>query len=361
MSGNLFGRCFRVMNFGESHGVAVGAVIDGCPAGLELSEADIQPWLDRRRPGQSHLVSQRKERDRVEILSGVAGGVTLGTPLALVLRNEDAKSGDYAHIEKAYRPSHADFSYDAKYGLRAVAGGGRSSARVTAGWVAAGAVAMKLIRHLSDCDVMAWVARVGDIAMDMLPEDITREAIEANPVRCPDPQAARAMEERILAVRKAGDSVGGVVEGQIRGLPAGLGEPVYDKFEAELAKAMLSINASKGFEFGSGFSGTAMLGSQHNDPFILDENGRIATSSNRSGGVQGGISNGMPVYFRVAFKPTSTILQPQETLGPDGRPVTLEPKGRHDPCVLPRAVPVVEAMAALVVADFLLRQRLARL
>jgi chorismate synthase len=353
-----FGTLFRITTFGESHGPAIGVVIDGCPAQLPLDVAAIQAALDRRRPGQSALVSQRREADTVEILSGVQGGVTLGTPIAMTIRNTDARSKDYAALETAYRPSHADYTYDAKYGIRAVAGGGRASARETAARVAAGAVAEQLLARVG-VSIVAWVDEVADIAATVDDAAVTRTAVDATPIRCPDPAAAARMIERVEAVRKAGDSVGGVVRAIARGVPAGWGEPVFDKLEADLGKAMLSIPAVKGVENGDGFAGTKLAGSEHNDIFYTRDDGSIATRTNRSGGIQGGISNGMPITLRVAFKPTATIMRAQPTIDRDGNAVTLEPKGRHDPCVLPRAVPIVEAMIALVLADHYLRQRCA--
>jgi chorismate synthase len=346
---------FRITTFGESHGPGLGVVIDGCPPRLALDLAQIQAELDRRRPGQNRLVSPRKEADRVEILSGLLDGVTLGTPIAMVIRNTDARSKDYQEIAQAYRPSHADYTYDAKYGIRAVAGGGRASARETAGRVAAGAVAQQLLAARG-VSIVAWVDEVSGIAATIDETAVTRDAVDANDVRCPDPAAAEAMIERIERARKAGDSVGGVIRAMARGVPAGWGEPVFDKLDADVAKAMMSIPAVKGVEIGSGFAGTLLTGSQHNDLFYLREDGAIGTRTNRSGGIQGGISNGEPVTVRIAFKPTATIMQAQDTVDSTGRATTLEPRGRHDPCVLPRAVPIVEAMLALVLADHCLRQ-----
>jgi chorismate synthase len=354
-----FGTLFRITTFGESHGAAIGVVIDGCPAQLALDVAAIQAALDRRRPGQSALVSQRREADAIEILSGVHDGVTLGTPIAMMIRNTDARGKDYAALETAYRPSHADYTYDAKYGVRAVAGGGRASARETAARVAAGAVAEQLLARVG-VSIVAWVDEVADITASVDGETVTRDAVEATPIRCPDLAAAAKMIERVEAARKAGDSVGGVIRAIARGVPAGWGEPVFDKLEADLGKAMLSIPAVKGVENGDGFAGTKLTGSEHNDLFYKRDDGTIATRTNRSGGIQGGISNGMPITLRVAFKPTATIMRAQPTVDRDGNAVTLEPKGRHDPCVLPRAVPIVEAMIALVLADHYLRQRAAR-
>src|SRR5262245_2739918 len=353
--GSSFGALFRITTFGESHGPALGVVIDGCPPRLRLDLAEIQAELDRRRPGQRRLVSQRKEADRVEILSGVLDGVTLGTPIAMVIHNQDARSKDYDDIARAYRPSHADYTYDAKYGIRAVAGGGRASARETVGRVAAGAIAQQLLaRH--GVTIVAWVDEVSGIAATVDDATVARADVDTNDIRCPDAAAAERMIERVGQARKAGDSVGGVVRAVARGVPPGWGEPVFDKLEADLAKAMLSIPAVKGVENGSGFAGTLLTGSQHNDAFIRRSDGKIGTRTNRSGGIQGGISNGEPITLRIAFKPTATIMRPQDTVDPAGNPTVLEPKGRHDPCVLPRAVPIVEAMIALVLADHSLRQ-----
>lgn len=353
--GNSFGVLFRITTFGESHGPALGVVVDGCPAQLPLDVDHIQAALDRRKPGQSRLVSQRKEDDRVEILSGVLDGVTLGTPIAMMIRNSDARSKDYDGIARAYRPSHADYTYDAKYGIRAVAGGGRASARETAGRVAAGAIAEQLLARLG-VSIVAWVDEVSGIAASVDGDTVTRADVDQNDIRCPDAAVAEQMIERVERARKDGDSVGGVVRAVARGVPPGWGEPVFDKLEADLGKAMLSIPAVKGVENGSGFAGTLLTGSQHNDPFYRKDDGSIGTRTNRSGGIQGGISNGEPITLRIAFKPTATIMRPQETVDRDGNPATLEPKGRHDPCVLPRAVPIVEAMMALVLADHALRQ-----
>jgi chorismate synthase len=354
--GSSFGVLFRITTFGESHGPALGVVIDGCPPRLALDLAQIQADLDRRRPGQSRLVSQRKEADRVEILSGLLDGTTLGTPIAMMIHNQDARSKDYDEIAQAYRPSHADYTYDAKYGIRAVAGGGRASARETAGRVAAGAVARQLLAARG-VSIVAWVDEVSGIAASVDERSVTRDAVDANDIRCPDPAVAATMIERVEQARKAGDSVGGVVRALARGVPAGWGEPVFDKLDADLAKAMMSIPAVKGVEVGSGFGGTLLTGSQHNDLFHQRDDGKIGTRTNRSGGIQGGISNGEPITLRVAFKPTATIMQAQETVDPAGNPAILAPKGRHDPCVLPRAVPIVEAMLALVLADHCLRQQ----
>lgn len=353
--GNSFGELFRVTTWGESHGAAIGAIIDGCPPLLPLSEDDIQPELDRRAPGQSALVTQRKESDTVQILSGVFEGHTLGTPISLVIRNEDMRPGDYREVQEKYRPSHADYTYDAKYGIRDWRGGGRTSARETAGRVAAGAVARKLL-CTAGVEIVAWVSKVGRIAVECDVEAVTREQVERTPIRCPDPATAERMIAAVEAARKEGNSLGGVVTCAARGVPTGWGEPVFDRLEADLAKAMLSLPASKGFEIGSGFAGTDLTGIEHNDAFYM-EGERVRTRTNRSGGVQGGISNGETVYFRVAFKPTATVMREQQTVSRAHEETTIQGRGRHDPCVLPRAVPMVEAMAALVLADHMLRQR----
>ena len=354
---STFGTLFRISTWGESHGGGVGVVIDGCPPRLPLSEADIQPDLDRRRPGQSEIVTPRKEEDTCTILSGVFHGFTLGTPISIMVRNTDARPEAYREMETHYRPSHADFTYQAKYGVRNWEGGGRSSARETIGRVAAAAVAKKVLKTLfPDLEILAWVSAIHDIEARVNPVAVAAAAIEANPVRCPDAEAAASMVERIKQVRGEGDSVGGIIEAVIRGCPVGLGEPVFDRLEADLAKAMLSLPATKGFEIGSGFSGARLRGSEHNDPYKM-ESGRVRTTSNRSGGVQGGISNGEPVHFRVAFKPTATISREQATVTVSGQDSTIAARGRHDSCVLPRAVPMVEAMAALVLCDHVLRQR----
>ena len=353
-----FGTLFRVSTFGESHGPAVGCIVDGCPPQIPLTAEDLQYELDRRRPGQSRIVTQRKEGDRAEILSGVLDGQTLGTPISVIVRNEDQRSDAYKEMETAYRPSHADYTYDAKYGVRAVAGGGRSSARETIGRVAAGAIARKVLStQLAGYECLAYVHTVKDIVAPVVPAALNREVIESNIVRAADPAAAERMIELIESVRKDGNSVGGVVECVVRGVPAGLGEPVFDKLEADLAKAMLSLPATKGFEIGSGFEGTRLTGLEHNDEFYTDEAGHIRTRTNRSGGIQGGISNGEEIVFRVAFKPTATVLKEQNTVTRSGESTTLKARGRHDPCVLPRAVPMVEAMVHLVLCDHWLRQR----
>jgi len=328
-------------------------VIDGCPPRVPVAVEEIQRELDRRRPGQSAITTQRREPDQVEILSGMHEGLTLGTPLAMLVHNQDMRSGDYDEMKTKFRPSHADYTYKAKYGIRAWQGGGRASARETIGRVAAGVVARKV---LAGVDIVAWVERVADIEANVDAATVTRAAVDANIVRCPEAATAEKMIARIDEARKAGDSLGGVVAAVARGVPVGLGEPVFDKLEADLAKAMLSLPASKGFEIGSGFAGTLLTGSQHNDPFY-DAGGRVRTRSNRSGGVQGGISNGEDICIRVAFKPTATILREQQTVDEDGHDTTIKARGRHDPCVLPRAIPIVEAMLALVLADHSLRQR----
>ncbi len=355
VAGNSFGQRFRISTFGESHGKAIGLIIDGCPAGLAIDLDFIQSELDRRRPGQSRIVTQRKESDTVQLLSGVFEGKSTGTPIAMVIYNADARSKDYSHIADKFRPSHADYTYQVKYGRRDYRGGGRSSARETATRVAAGAVAKLLLRQ-QGVDIRAYVSQVGHLATTLPYSELDLSQTETNPVRCPDPGLAAEMEACIKAVRKAGDTIGGVVSCVITGCPAGLGEPVFDKLHADLAKAILSINACKGFEYGSGFAGVTMRGSEHNDEFYT-EAGEVRTRTNHSGGVQGGISNGMDIYFRAAFKPVATIVPAQSSINAAGEPVTVEGKGRHDPCVVPRAVPIVEAMAALVVADHWLRDR----
>lgn len=358
---NSFGKLFTVTTWGESHGPAIGVVVDGCPPRLPLTAEEIQIELDRRRPGQSDIVTPRKEEDRVEILSGVFEGRTTGTPISLLVRNADHRPGAYDEMREKFRPSHADFSYQAKYGIRDHQGGGRSSARETIGRVAGGAIARKLLGLAipgQPIVVRAFVTRIHDIAMpeEALATMPTLEQIEANSVRCPHADTALRMIERIKAVRAEGDSVGGVIECRVQGLPPGLGEPVFDRLNADLAKAMLSLPAVKGFELGSGFDGTLLRGSEHNDPFVVRD-GRITTDGNRSGGIQGGISNGEEVRFRVAFKPTATLLRAQHTVDIQGNETELLARGRHDPCVLPRAVPIVEAMASLVLLDHWLRHR----
>jgi chorismate synthase len=352
-----FGRVFRITTFGESHGGGVGVVVDGCPPRLPLAPEEIQRDLDRRRPGQSRLTTPRQEADRAEILSGVFGGLTLGTPIGILVRNEDARPSAYEAMKDLYRPSHADWTTEAKYGIRNWQGGGRASARETIGRVAAGAIARKLLATAAGVEVLAWVRRVHEVEAKVDPGAVTLAAVESSPVRCPDPGAAEEMARQIEAARARGDSLGGVVECVARGVPPGLGEPVFDKLEADLSYGLMSLPASKGFEIGSGFEGTRMTGIEHNDPFVPGPDGRPRTASNRSGGVQGGISNGEDVVVRVAFKPTATIAQAQQTVTRAGEAVTLEARGRHDPCVLPRAVPLVEAMVCLVLADHWLRQR----
>ena len=356
-----FGRAFRLSTFGESHGPAVGVVVDGCPPGLALDRTDVQRDLDRRRPGQSRLVTQRQEGDEVEILSGIHDGATTGTPIAMVVANADQRPGAYDHLEHVYRPSHADYTYDAKYGRRDHRGGGRASARETIGRVAAGAIARRLLAQGAGVEVLGWVSSVAEIDASVAIDELTEADVEADPTRCPDPVAAAAITAAIDEARRHGDSLGGVVSMIARNVPVGLGEPVFDKLDAELAKGMLSIPAAKGFEIGSGFGGSRLTGSAHNDPFDLGDDGRIVTTTNNSGGVQGGISNGAHIFCRVAFKPTATIATEQKTVTTTGQPTTLAAKGRHDPCVLPRAVPLVEAMALLVLADHWLRQAATRI
>ncbi len=353
---NTFGHLFRITTWGESHGGGVGVVVDGCPSRLPLTEADIQPELDRRRPGQSRIVSPRKESDTVEILSGTFEGLTLGTPICLLVRNEDARPEAYLEMARKFRPSHADYTYHAKYGIRNWQGGGRSSARETIGRVAAGAIAKKILREHFGVQVLAWVKQIKNIVADVDPTKVQPRQVESNIVRCPDSDAAEKMVRLIERVRKAGDTVGGIVEAVARGVPPGWGEPVFDKLEADLAKAMLSLPASRGFEIGLGFRSVFLTGLQHNDPFRM-KGGRVRTVTNRSGGIQGGISNGEMIFFRVPFKPVATVMQEQDTVDVEYRNTTLKGRGRHDPCVLPRAVPMVEAMTALVLVDHALRQR----
>ncbi|KAA9338540.1 chorismate synthase [Hymenobacter busanensis] len=357
---NSYGQLFRISTFGESHGPGIGVVIDGCPAGLPIEAAAIQAALDRRRPGQSELTTPRSEADTVEVLSGLFEGRSTGTPIGLFIRNQDQRSHDYSHIQHAYRPSHADYTYDQKYGHRDYRGGGRSSARETAARVAAGAVAAALLAH-HGVRVRSYVSQVGAVAVPVSYEQLDLSLIDTNLVRCPHPETAARMADLIRQTRDRHDTVGGIITGVATGVPTGLGEPVFDKLHAELGKAMLSINAVKGFEYGSGFAGTLLFGSEHNDAFYTDEAGRVRTRTNHSGGIQGGISNGQDVYFRVAFKPVATILQPQQTINDQGEAVELAGRGRHDPCVLPRAVPIVDAMTNLVLADMLLRARASRL
>jgi chorismate synthase len=350
MAGNTFGNLFKLTTFGESHGVAIGGVLDGCPSAIAIDLEAIQNELDRRKPGQSAIVTQRKEPDTVEFYSGIFEGKTTGTPIGFAIHNTNQKSHDYSHIKDSYRPSHADYVYDQKYGFRDYRGGGRSSARETASRVVAGAIAKQM---LSSIKINAFVSQVGDMRLDKDYKDLDLKLTESNPVRCPDPEMAAQMESYIKEVRKEGDTIGGIITCVIQNVPVGLGEPVFDKLHAELGKAMLSINAVKGFEYGSGFEGVKMKGSAHNDQFNADG----STKTNYSGGIQGGISNGMDIYFNVAFKPVATVIQGYETIDKDGNMVQAQGKGRHDPCVVPRAVPIVEAMAALVLADYYLLNR----
>lgn len=355
---STFGTLLKVSTFGESHCKGVGAILDGCPPGMQLSESDIQHQLDRRRPGQSKLTTDRQEADQVAILSGVENGVTLGTPIGLFVANKDQRPGDYREMSRIPRPSHADFTYQMKYGIRASSGGGRSSARETIGRVAAGAIVEKMLSEVYGVEIIAWVSAISEIAAENIDAmTISRQMVDDNAVRCPDSSAALKMEALVARTKEEKDSIGGVVTCVCRNVPAGWGEPVFDKMEAKLAQAMLSIPATKGFEVGSGFTGTRLKGSDHNDPFAAAE-GRLGTATNNSGGIQGGISNGEPIVFRIAFKPPATIGLAQETVDFDGNPVTLEAKGRHDPCVVPRAIPIVEAMAALVLGDMALRQKM---
>ncbi len=355
-AGSSFGELFRVHSFGESHGGCVGAVLDGCPPGLKLSEDDIQPELDRRKPGQSALTTPRKEEDKIEILSGVFEGETTGTPILLLAKNKDMRPQDYSELSKVLRPSHADFTYQEKYGRRDYRGSGRASARETLARVAAGAVAKKFLKE-KGLEFLAFVQQVGNIQAEIALEEVSSDKIEANLVRCPDPEKAKEMQKLIEEVRDDGDSIGGVICGLIRNCPLGLGEPAFDKLPAELGKAMMSINAVKGFEIGSGFAGVCMRGSEHNDPFTVGEDGKAKPKTNRAGGTLGGISTGEDIYFRVAFKPVATISKKQSTVNLEGKEVELEASGRHDPCVLPRAVPIVEAMAALTIMDLYLRHQ----
>jgi chorismate synthase len=358
--GSTYGKIFKIATFGESHGAGIGVIIEGCPAGINFDSDFIQSELTRRKPGQSRITTQRKEADEFEILSGVFEGKTTGTPIALIIRNEDQRSKDYAHIAAQFRPSHADYTYQVKYGVRDYRGGGRSSARETAARVAAGALAKLLLKELG-VDIQAYVSQVGKLKLEKTYAELDLTETENNAVRCPDPAMAEQMFEYIDGVRKQGDSVGGVVSCVVKGAPAGWGEPVFDKLHAELGKAMLSINAVKGFEYGSGFEGVALLGSQHNDAFFIDDEQKVHTRTNNSGGIQGGISNGEDIYFNVAFKPVATIMQDQESIDQYGDIAVVQGKGRHDPCVVPRAVPIVEAMAALVLADFYLRNKSSRI
>jgi chorismate synthase len=360
MAGNSFGEIFRITTFGESHGKSIGVVIDGCPAGLELNLDFIQQELDRRKPGQSAITTQRKESDTFEILSGVFEGKTLGSPIAISIKNEDQKPEDYTHLKEAYRPSHADYTYETKYGIRDYRGGGRASARETATRVVAGAIAKQLLTK-AGIEITAYVSSVGIVKIEKNYQQLDFTKTEANIVRCPDEETANRMIELIQEIKAKGDTLGGIVTCVIKHTPAGLGEPVFDKLHADLAKAMLSINAVHGFEYGSGFAGTKLNGSQHNDLFETNTKGEIITHTNNSGGIQGGISNGMDIYFNVAFKPVATIMQTQATVDKDGNETEIKGKGRHDPCVVPRAVPIVEAMAALVLADHYLRAKVSKI
>lgn len=354
--GSTYGKIFNISTFGESHGKGVGVVIDGCPSGVDFDLDAIQEELDRRKPGQSRITTQRKEADSVEVLSGVFEGKTTGTPIALVIMNEDQRSKDYSHIADKYRPSHADYTYDVKYGNRDYRGGGRSSARETAARVAAGAIARKILAE-QGIEIKAYVSQVGALKLEKKYQDLNLDSRYDNDVRCPDIEMAQKMFDYIDETRKKGDSIGGIITCVASGVPAGWGEPVFDKLHAELGKAMLSINAVKGFEYGSGFEGVKLYGSEHNDEFFTDENGKVLTSTNHAGGILGGISNGQDIYFNVAFKPTATIMKDQNSIDKEGNTAIVSGKGRHDPCVLPRAVPIVEAMAALVLVDFYLRRR----
>ena len=360
MGGSIFGKLFTITTFGESHGKGIGVIIDGCPAGIDINIDFIQSELRRRRPGQSNIVTQRKENDEVQILSGVFEGLATGSPIAMIIPNDDQKSGDYSHIKDSFRPSHADYTFEVKYGHRDYRGGGRSSARETAARVAAGAIAKLFLNHFG-ITINAWVSQVGSIGMPYPPNNIDYGLIESNDVRCPDPKLAEEMIQLIKQIRKDGDTIGGSVTCNITGVPVGLGEPVFDKLHAELGKAILSINACKGFEYGSGFDGITMKGSEHNDSFFASDEGNIATKTNFSGGIQGGISNGMDIYFRAAFKPVATIIPAQDSVDKYGQSTIITGKGRHDPCVVPRAVPIVESMAALVLADFMLRNKAVKL
>jgi chorismate synthase len=353
---SIYGKIFKISTFGESHGKAIGVIVDGCPAGVEFDENFIQNELDRRRPGQSRITTQRKESDEFQVLSGVFEGKTTGTPIAMVISNEDQRSKDYSHIATQFRPSHADYTYTAKYGNRDYRGGGRSSARETAARVAAGALAKTLLLNYN-ITIQAYVSKVGMLKLDKPYSELDLSKIDDNAVRCPDEEMAQKMFDYIDNIRKKGDSIGGIITCVIKGVPVGWGEPVFDKLHAELGKAMLGINAVKGFEYGSGFDGVELYGSQHNDEFFIAEDGKVQTKTNLSGGIQGGISNGEDIYFKVAFKPVATIMQDQESVNAEGEKVIVSGKGRHDPCVLPRAVPIVEAMAALVLADFSLRAK----
>ncbi len=357
MAGNTFGQLFRITTFGESHGGSVGCVVDGCPPGIKITEAEIQKELDRRKPGQSSITTPRKEQDEISILSGVYEGVTTGTPILLLAHNKDIRPEDYDNLKKLYRPGHADFTYQKKYGVRDWRGSGRASARETLARVAAGAIAKKYLKEKLGVEILSYVQQVGDITTDIDYKKVTIDDVESNIVRCPDQDVAKQMIELIEQVKADNDSVGGVVFGVIKNCPVGLGEPVFDKMNSDLGRAMLSINAVKGFEIGSGFSGVAMRGSQHNDEFYKDESGKIRTKTNYAGGTLGGISTGEDIYFRVAIKPVSTIAKKQKSGDVDENEVELEATGRHDPCVLPRAIPIVDAMSALVVMDHVMRQK----
>ncbi|WP_424246005.1 chorismate synthase [Elusimicrobium posterum] len=360
MGGNTFGKIFKVITFGESHGAGVGAVVDGIPAGMTLSEQDINAELERRRPGASAYTTPRKEADAVKIISGVFGAKTTGAPIMLLIENTNTKSSDYDALKDLYRPSHADFTYMEKYGLRDWRGGGRASARETAARVAAGAIAQKYLREKAGIEFLSHTAAVGGVSLGALNPNLTRAQIENSPVRCPDAETSKLMEAEILAAKSEGDSVGSIVRGVIKNVPAGLGEPVFDKISAELAKAMLSINAAKGFEFGNGFEAAKLRGSQNNDSFI-NKDGKVVTEANRNGGILGGISTGEDIYFNVAFKPTPTIGKEQKTVDVNGNPVTIAAAGRHDPCLAPRAVAVVDAMAALVIMDLYLQNKISKI
>jgi chorismate synthase len=359
MAGNSFGEIFRITTFGESHGAAIGVVIDGCPAGLEIDLDFMQMELDRRKPGQSAITTQRKESDLFKVLSGIYQGKTIGSPIAIIIHNEDSKSEDYDHLKDTYRPSHADYTYQEKYGIRDHRGGGRSSARETAARVVSGAIA-KLLLSKYGISIQAYVSAIGELSIDKTYNQLDLSNTESNIVRCPDSAIADKMIALIQDVRAKGDTLGGVISCVVKKCPVGLGEPVFDKLHADLGKAMLSINAVKGFEYGSGFAGTRLHGSEHNDAFVHDKDGKVITTTNHSGGIQGGISNGMDIYFNVAFKPVATIMQDQASVDAAGHDITLHGKGRHDPCVVPRAVPIVEAMAALVLADHILRYKIAK-
>lgn len=357
MAGNTFGHLFRITTFGESHGGAVGVVVDGCPPGLTISQADVQKQLDRRRPGQSSITTPRKEQDEIHIMSGISDGLTAGTPILMLAHNKDVRSEDYTDLKNLYRPGHADYTFSKKYGIRDWKGSGRASARETLARVAAGAIAQKYLREKLGIEFLSYVEQVGNIKTDIDFNTVTMEDVESNIVRCPDPETAKKMITLIEMVKDENDSIGGVVRGVIKGLPIGLGEPVFDKLPADLAKAMMSINATKGFEMGSGFAGVAMRGSEHNDEFYTDDQNNVRTRTNHAGGTLGGISSGETVYFRVAIKPVSTISRQQTTINTQNQSVKLSATGRHDPCVLPRAIPIVDAMAALVIMDHYLRHK----